>query len=46
MKNNVQKFHKWNAKFDVNKILSLIEKGECIKEISKTLEIPQRRLSD
>jgi hypothetical protein len=46
MKNNIQKFHKWNDKFDVNKILNLIEKGECIKEISKILEIPQRRLSE
>lgn len=41
-----QKFTKWINKFNVDEILNFIEQGNNIKEISKIIEIPEKRLSE
>lgn len=41
-----QKFTKWIKNFDIEKILNLEKEGKNIKEISKILQIPNRRLGE
>lgn len=40
------KFTKWNSKFDKEKILNLSKEGKNIREISKIIEIPEKRLAE